>query len=82
VASCGVQVFIESHSEHILNGMRVSALNPEIAVNYDELAIHYFNENFESEKLSMDKHGKIENWPKGFFDQQEIDLANIFKYGR
>ena len=82
VATCGIQVFIESHSEHILNGLRVSALNPDISINYDELAIHYFNESFDSEKLTMDKKGKIANWPNGFFDQQEIDLATIFKLTR
>lgn len=82
VATCGIQVFIESHSEHILNGLRVSALNPDISINYDELAIHYFNESFDSEKLIMDKKGKISNWPNGFFDQQEIDLATIFKLTR
>ena len=82
VSSCGVQVFIESHSEHILNGLRVSALNPEIAIKHDELAIHYFNESFDSEKLTMDEKGKIPNWPSGFFDQQEIDLSNIFKFSK
>lgn len=82
VASCGIQVFIESHSEHILNGLRVSALNPDIAINYNELTIHYFNELFDTEKLTMNEKGKILNWPNGFFDQQEIDLANIFKFSR
>ncbi len=82
VASCGIQVFIESHSEHILNGLRVSTLNPEIAISHNELAIHYFSESFNSEKLTMDEKGKIPNWPNGFFDQQEIDLANIFKFSR
>jgi predicted ATPase len=81
VASTGVQVFMESHSEHILNGFRVSLLKNEIPLHYDELAIHYFNENFESEELVVDKKGKIENWPYGFFDQEEIDLATIFKFG-
>jgi predicted ATPase len=82
VASCGIQVFIESHSEHILNGLRVSALNPEIGISNNELAIHYFNELFDSNKLTMDEKGKIPNWPNGFFDQQELDLAEIFKYSR
>ncbi len=82
VATCGVQVFIESHSEHILNGLRVNALNPEISIHHDELIIHYFNESFEAEKLIMDDKGKIANWPNGFFDQQEIDLSEIFKYSR
>lgn len=82
VAAGGVQVFIESHSEHILNGLRVSTLNPEIAIKHDDLTIHYFDEAFEAVKLTMDEKGKIHNWPKGFFDQQEIDIAEIFKYAR
>jgi predicted ATPase len=80
VASCGVQVFIESHSEHILNGFRVSTLKPDIPLHHDEFIIHYFNENFESEQLLINEKGKIENWPSGFFDQEEIDLADIFKF--
>jgi len=82
VASIGVQVFIESHSEHILNGLRVAALNHEIEVAHDELFIHYFNETFCSEELNMDARGKIANWPFGFFDQQEIHLSEIFKLSR
>jgi predicted ATPase len=82
VASCGVQVFIESHSEHILNGLRISSLKPEIKISYDELAIHYFDESFNAEKLLMDDKGRISNWTSGFFDQQEIDLSNLFKLSR
>jgi predicted ATPase len=82
VASCGVQVFIESHSEHILNGLRVCALSPEIEIKTKDISIHYFNESFVSEKLEMDENAKIQNWPLGFFDQQENDLAEIFKYSR
>jgi predicted ATPase len=82
VASCGVQVFIESHSEHILNGLRVCALKPEIGITTEDIAIHYFNESFYSEKLELDEKAKIKKWPMGFFDQQEDDLAEIFKYSR
>jgi len=82
VASTGVQVFIESHSEHILNGMRVSSLRSDIAIKHNDLAIHYFNESFGSEELEVTDKGKISNWPSGFFDQQEIDLAEIFKHSR
>lgn len=82
VASCGVQVFIESHSEHILNGLRVCALNPEIEITTKDIAIQYFNELFNPQKLDLDEKAKIKNWPLGFFDQQEEDLAEIFKYSR
>ena len=82
LAANGVQVFIESHSEHILNGLRKNALNPEINISNEDVSIYYFDEEFKSEKLNIDKKGKIVNWPNGFFDQQEIDLAQIFKYSR
>lgn len=82
VASSGVQVFIESHSEHILNGLRVSSLKKEININTSDLSIYYFNEEFDSKKLVVENTGKIENWPYGFFDQQEIDLADIFRLNR
>jgi predicted ATPase len=82
VSSCGIQVFIESHSEHILNGLRVSVLDPRIGIRNQDLSIQYFNEDFKPEKLEVDEKGRIANWPNGFFDQQEIDLSNIFKYSR
>lgn len=82
VASCGIQVFMESHSEHILNGMRISALRDEININTEELSIYYFDESFNAEKMNIEKNGKITNWPLGFFDQQETDLAEIFRLGK
>ncbi|WP_347925903.1 DUF3696 domain-containing protein [Pontimicrobium sp. SW4] len=82
VASSGVQIFIESHSEHILNGLRVNALNKEVEINNTDLKVHYFSEDFNSVELEINEKGKIANWPNGFFDQQEIDLADIFKFSR
>lgn len=82
VGSCGVQVFIESHSEHILNGLRVSSITPEIDITNNDLTIHYFDENFEFRRLKSNSKGKIENWPQGFFDQQEIDLAKIYEHNK
>jgi predicted ATPase len=82
VASCGVQVFIESHSEHILNGLRVCALNPDVKISHNDISISYFNESFAPRTLTVDEKGKIANWPEGFFDQQEIDLSNIFKFSK
>jgi predicted ATPase len=83
LAANGVQIFIESHSEHILNGLILNALNPDVKdISNNEVSIYYIDESFKPEKLDVDKNGKIANWPNGFFDQQEIDLAAIFKYSR
>lgn len=84
VASSGVQVFIESHSEHILNGLRIASLQENIDISNDDLSILYFmnNEKEPFVKLNVEKDGKIKNWVDGFFDQQEQDLAEIFRLGR
>ncbi|HAO22572.1 MAG TPA: DUF3696 domain-containing protein [Desulfobacteraceae bacterium] len=84
VASCGVQVFIESHSEHILNGIRIAMLRDDIAINRDDISILYFQENTKEPfvKLNLLEDGSIDNWVDGFFDQEEIDLAKIFRLSR
>ncbi|MTD67754.1 DUF3696 domain-containing protein [Flavobacterium sp. LC2016-13] len=82
VASTGVQVFIESHSEHILNGLRVASLNKDIEIDNLDINILYFNEEFEHYELQINEKGKVEHWPAGFFDQQDIDISSIFKYSR
>ncbi len=84
VASMGVQVFVESHSEHILNGIRIATLKSDIELTNDDVSILYFqeNENQPFVQLPIEKDGSIKNWVDGFFDQQEIDLAELFKLNR
>jgi predicted ATPase len=84
VSSCGVQVFIESHSEHILNGIRICALHDQITITPNNISIFYFDDYHETpyKKLNIKPNGKVDNWVEGFFDQQEIDLAQIFKLSR
>lgn len=86
VANTGVQVFIESHSEHILNALRICTLDESIGLKNKQFKILYFQDSKSSElpyvELNMEQNGKITNWVDGFFDQQEIDLATIFKLGR
>ena len=77
-----VQLFIESHSEHILNGLRVTLASQESKINNDMISSYFFNENFQVEKLNIDQKGFINNWPKDFFDQTDIDNSLIFNYSR
>lgn len=71
----GVQVFIETHSEHILNGIRISIKDESIDIKPSNTSILYFQGNVENPIISIviDNEGKISNWPKGFFDQSLID---------
>ncbi len=77
LANTGVQLFVESHSEHILNSFRVCIKqghldNGNINVMFfeDDNELYYRN-------VAIDRNGKIESWPSFFYDQEEQDLDII-----
>lgn len=74
VALKGVQVIIESHSEHILNGLRISVF--EDVISSEDLNVLYFDRDGQDPfiKIEMNDDGGIRNWPKDFFDQSTNDL--------
>lgn len=85
IASSGLQVIIETHSEHIINGIRLAVLKKEI--NNENITINFFSQKERSEIINIDeinvyKNSDLSHWPKGFFDQQERDLSEIFKSRR
>ena len=78
MAGSGLNIFAESHSDHLLNGVRLAVrdgiLKPSNA------AIHFFDRLTpvpSVTSLAVDKNGAISDWPKGFFDQTERDLARL-----
>lgn len=74
----GVQVFIESHSEHVLNAFRVAVKLEQI--KSDEISVNFFQKDEEKQILNIPirSDGKIFDWPKGFFDQTEKDFEKLF----
>lgn len=78
-AKAGVQVIIETHSDHLLNGIRVivrtdETFDPAIfTLNY----ISHSGEESNVDTISITKDGKLSNWPEGFFDQQAQDMFTI-----
>jgi predicted ATPase len=85
VAATGVQIFVESHSEHILNALRICTIEQEgqekILSNTD-LSILYFqdNETTPCVRIPIDEKGGIEEWPEGFFDQTDKDFKILFGF--
>ena len=78
VSYTGVQVIVETHSEHIIDGMRIQACALE---NVSDLQINYlkFGEDApEIIQISVDKKGELSEWPEGFFDQKQQDLRKLF----
>ena len=76
VARAGIQVIVESHSDHILNGIRRSVKASRL--NAEEVTIHFFKpRNLEEPQVvspQLDKSGNIDTWPEGFFDQFDKDM--------
>lgn len=76
----GVQIIIESHSDHIINGSLV-AVNKKW-ITPDLLSIYYFEREEHghtalSHQLQISGTGHITRPPKGFFDQIDIDLRTL-----
>jgi predicted ATPase len=78
-ASSGVQVIVESHSDHLLNGIRLAV--KEGIIPHDQIAIHFFGGPKPGAhgviSPGIDPTGTISDWPSGFFDQTERDLAQL-----
>lgn len=77
----GVQVFIETHSEHVINGIRLAALKEEYALENEDVRIFFFDKDFQKKDLIIEKNGKIPNWPERFFDQYQRELSEIIRLG-
>ena len=79
VASAGVQVIVETHSDHVLNGVRRAVR--EQLLESTSINIHYFRnrEHVDSPVLSllMDQKGNLDSWPDGFFDQFDKDMNHF-----
>ncbi|WP_019864238.1 AAA family ATPase [Methylovulum miyakonense] len=78
VAAAGTQVIVETHSDHLLNGIRIAVrdglLTPEQTV------LHYFSRNGSAIEITtpqIDSDGKIDKWPEGFFDESIRNLAAL-----
>jgi len=78
VSSCGVQVLVESHSDHILNGLRIAVLDK--IISSEDLSVLYFQNDLENPvvKIPVLPNGGIEEWPDDFFDQTNKDFDKLF----
>ncbi len=77
VAQAGIQVLVETHSDHVLNGVR-RAVKSETGITADQVAIHFFRPRAEgtNQVISpmLNDLGNIDHWPEGFFDQFDKDM--------
>ncbi len=82
LADAGIQVIVETHSEHIIDGARIQAA---LMKHTDDIQIYFFSKEKDSihvEKIDVDENGELSEWPKGFFDQKSQDLRDLFQIRR
>lgn len=79
-AAAGVQVIVETHSDHVLNGIRI-AVKQGILPPGDAL-VHFFRRDAATGSAAIDspiinEQGRLSFWPDGFFDQWDKSLDEL-----
>lgn len=85
LASGGVQVVVETHSDHVINGIR-RAVGEHKLLEAADAVIHFFDQETESRPtistLRFTQTGGLDAWPRRFFDQYQIDVAALARLRR
>jgi predicted ATPase len=76
----GAQVIIETHSDHVLNAIRLAVKTGEL--QSDDVRLHFFSrqENVlqpRVDSLRIGSDGMLPAWPEGFFDQWDRALTQL-----
>lgn len=81
-ANAGAQLIVESHSDHVLNGIRIAVKNS--LISNTDVALHFINrpdplDIASTEVLTpeVSKQGKLSDWPDGFFDEWDNALDQL-----
>lgn len=86
-AAGGVQVLVETHSDHLLNGIRLAVKKKQIVK--EAIRLNYFfcsqNSELNGDKIRHEKcspmileDGSLSDWPDGFFDEWDKALEELF----
>ncbi len=81
-ASCGVQVVIETHSDHVLNGIRLAVHGGKL--DPTDVQLHFFQRKDKEGQVvtevvspRIDHNGRIDRWPENFFDEWDKSLEAL-----
>lgn len=78
-ANAGIQIILETHSDHVFNGIRKAIVKKEIS--HLDVAMNFFqldeNSIARNKVIDLNEHGRVMLQPKGLFDQFDDDLDEI-----
>ena len=79
-----VQIIVETHSDHFLNGIRSSVKANKI--DSDKVCVYFLSRDVDSsehsvhiEEVRIDSNGYVDYWPPGFFDEWDRSLSVLTK---
>ena len=79
IANAGIQIIVETHSDHVFNGIRKAVVKKTISHN--DTSIQYFVQDdvglSENINIELNEHGRVLEHQKGLFDQFDEDLDVI-----
>lgn len=84
-AQAGVQVIVETHSNHIINGILVASKRQEDGdkgVERSKVKLYYVKKQdnilqSEFDEIKIEEGGKIDHQPDGFFNRIESDMTYL-----
>lgn len=82
LTGCGIQVIIETHSEHIIDGARIQFAYEQ---KTDRMRVYFFSYDKQGtfvEQIEVTAKGELTSWPRGFFDQKQTDLRELMRMRR
>ena len=71
-ANDGVQIIVETHSDHLLNGVRIAAKQRDVLAK--DVSTLFFTREIETGVTNIEApvlldNGRFSSWPVGFFDE-------------
>lgn len=82
VAANGVQIILETHSEHIVDGCRIQAARETMCSDAQVLFFEKKENTSLCNRIEIMDNGELEGWPEGFFDQKRQDLRELLEIRR
>jgi len=84
VSAAGVQIIVETHSDHVLNGIRLSVKKKIINQNdtqvlfvaREDIGTHFHTNVYAPNIL---ENGDLDVWPEGFFDEWDNALISLLE---
>ncbi len=77
-ASAGVQIFVETHSDHFMDGVCIAVRDGLIKPK--DVTFNYFQREGNTATVTcpeINEDGRLSDWPEGFFDQADENLDRL-----